>query len=84
MVSILFFPYSGIFNNIIIYYSFWGYLMESNHILFTLLSLIPFLIYIGFFVFVIYAIISSLHLMRQRNEYLKEIRNELKKSNGFN
>ena len=58
--------------------------MESNHILFTLLSLIPFLIYIGFFGFVIYAIISSLHLMRQRNEYLKEIRNELKKSNGFN
>ena len=57
--------------------------MESNHILFTLLSLIPFFIYIGFFVFVTYAISTSLKLMRQRNEYLKDIRNELKKSNGF-
>ena len=58
--------------------------METTYLLGTFLGLIPFLIYIGFFVFVLYAIGTSLTLMRQRNAHLKEIRDELKKNNGFN
>ena len=48
----------------------------------TFLSFLPLLIYLGFFILVIYAIISSIILMRQRNDYLKEIRDELKKHNN--
>lgn len=47
-------------------------------------AFIPFLIYLGFFIFVIYVLITALNLMKQRNEYLKEIRDELKKSNRDN
>lgn len=50
----------------------------------TFIGFLPLLIYLGFFILVIYAIISSIVLMRQRNEYLKEIRDELKKSNRDN
>ena len=48
----------------------------------AILGLLPLLIYLGFFILVIYAIISSIILMRQRNDYLKEIRDELKKRNN--
>ena len=48
----------------------------------AILSLLPLLIYLGFLILVIYAIISSIILMRQRNDYLKEIRDELKKHNN--
>jgi len=50
----------------------------------TFLSFIPLLIYLGFYILVIYAIISTIVLMRQRNEYLKEIRDDLKKRNMSN
>lgn len=58
--------------------------METSYLLDILFRILPFLIFIAPYVFVIYAILTSLNLMKQRNEYLKEIRNELKKSNGFN
>lgn len=46
------------------------------------MALLPLLIYLGLFILVIYAIISTLILMRRRNDYLKEIRDELKKYNN--
>lgn len=55
-----------------------------KNIAINLIAFIPLLIYLGFFALVIYVIITSLNLMRQRNAYLKEIRDELKKNNGFN
>ena len=48
------------------------------------INIIPFLIYIGFFFFIIYFFISILNYMRQRNDVLKELRDELKKSNRDN
>lgn len=45
------------------------------------LRLIPFLLYLGFLLFVFYIIFMILNLMKQRNEYLKDIRDEIKKSN---
>ncbi len=50
----------------------------------TFFTFLPLLIYFAFFGFVIYAIIATLNAMKQRNEYLREIRNELKKSNQDN
>ena len=45
------------------------------------IAYIPILIYLGFFVFVIYSIITCLKLMKERNDHLREIRDELRKSN---
>ncbi|MEH7180242.1 hypothetical protein [Neobacillus vireti] len=46
------------------------------------LGLIPILLYLGILVFAIYVVITILKLMKQRNEYLKEIRDEIKKNNS--
>lgn len=47
----------------------------------SLLAIIPFLIYIGIIAFVICAIITFLKLMREKNGYLKDIRDEIRKQN---
>ena len=52
--------------------------------LFALLGLIPIFLYVGILIFAIYTVLTILKLMKQRNEYLKEIRDELKQSNGSN
>lgn len=44
----------------------------------------PLLIVIAFWIFVIYMVITAVKLMRERNQYLKEIRDELRKSNHGN
>ena len=49
--------------------------------IFSFIAIIPILIYFGIFVFAIYVVLTILNLMKQRNEYLKEIRDEIKKSN---
>lgn len=48
------------------------------------LVIIPILIYSGIFVFAIYIVLTILNLMKQRNEYLKEIRDDIKKSKRLN
>lgn len=45
----------------------------------SLLVFFPFLIYWGIIIFGIYAVLTILKSAKQRNEYLKEIRDELKK-----
>jgi heme exporter protein D len=42
-----------------------------------------FLISIAVPIFFIYVAITIMKLMKQKNEYLKDIRNELKKNNSF-
>lgn len=44
----------------------------------------PLLIVIAFWIFVIYMVITAVKLMRERNQYLKEIRDELRKNNHGN
>ncbi|WP_170287650.1 hypothetical protein [Aquibacillus halophilus] len=44
---------------------------------FALLGIFNILIYLGLVVFGIYAVITMLNLMRERNETLKQIRDEL-------
>ncbi|MED2737619.1 hypothetical protein [Bacillus toyonensis] len=48
----------------------------------NLLAVIPFLIYVGIIAFLICAIITFLKLMREKNEYLKDIRDEIRKQNN--
>lgn len=48
------------------------------------LAIIPILIYLGIFGFAIYVVLTILNLMKQRNEYLKEIRDDIKKSKRLN
>ncbi len=50
----------------------------------SLFALIPLLIYLGFFIFIVYVVVTILKLMRQKNEYLKEIRDELRINNSVN
>jgi hypothetical protein len=50
----------------------------------SLFGLISILVYLGIIVFIIYAAITILKLMKQKNEYLKDIRDEIKKSNSIN
>jgi len=50
----------------------------------SLFALIPLLMYLGFFIFVVYVVFTFLKLMRQKNEYLREIRDELRKNNSVN
>ncbi len=45
----------------------------------TLFSLVYLLFILGIFAFTIYVVITILNLMKQRNEYLKDIRDELRK-----
>lgn len=45
-------------------------------------GIVSILIYLGLFVFGIYVVITIIRLMKQRNDYLKDIREELKKSNN--
>ncbi|EJR46307.1 hypothetical protein [Bacillus paramycoides] len=45
------------------------------------LAVIPSLIYIGIIAFSICAIITVLKLMREKNGYLKDIRDEIRKQN---
>ena len=47
----------------------------------SLFAIVPILIYLGLFFFVIYAIITVLRLMREKNVYLKDIRDEMRKGN---
>ncbi|MGG0763174.1 hypothetical protein [Bacillus paramycoides] len=47
----------------------------------SLLAIVPFLVYIGIIAFAICAVITVLKLMRKKNEYLKDIRNEIRKQN---
>lgn len=49
----------------------------------SLLGLIPILIYIGIILFVIYAIAVGLRLMKEKNEYLKDIRDEMRKETSI-
>ncbi len=46
------------------------------------LGIIPILIYLGILIFAIYVAITILKLMKQKNEYLKEIRDEIRKNNN--
>ena len=50
----------------------------------SLFGLISILVYLGIIVFIIYVALTILKLMKQKNEYLKEIRDEIKKSNSIN
>lgn len=47
----------------------------------TLISLIPILFYLAIFLFVVYAIAVSLRLMKERNQYLRDIRDEMRQDN---
>lgn len=48
----------------------------------ALFGIVNILIYLGIAVFGIYVVITIIRLMKQRNDYLKEIHEELKKSNN--
>lgn len=48
----------------------------------SFLPLVSILIFLAIIVFVIYIIVTILKLMKQDNEYLKEIRDELRKNNS--
>ncbi|WP_181161981.1 MULTISPECIES: hypothetical protein [Bacillaceae] len=50
----------------------------------SLLGLISILVYLGIIVFIIYVALTILKLMKQKNEYLKDIRDEIKKNNSIN
>lgn len=50
----------------------------------SLFGLISILVYLGIIVFIIYVALSILKLMKQKNEYLKDIRDEIKKNNSIN
>lgn len=45
----------------------------------SILGIIPFLLYLGILGFGIYAVLAIIKSAKQRNEYLKEIRDEMKK-----
>ncbi|WP_399631197.1 hypothetical protein [Sporosarcina sp. SG10008] len=45
----------------------------------SILGIIPFLLYLGILGFGIYAVVAIIKSAKQRNEYLKEIRDELRK-----
>ncbi|MBE5108566.1 hypothetical protein IGI01_25980 [Bacillus thuringiensis] len=47
----------------------------------NLLAIIPFLIYIGIITFVICTIITCIKIMREKNEYIRDIRDEIRKLN---
>jgi TM2 domain-containing membrane protein YozV len=47
-------------------------------LLFGLFQFFSVAIYLGTIIFAIYAVISILKLMKQKNEYLKDIRDELR------
>ncbi|EJS46250.1 hypothetical protein [Bacillus nitratireducens] len=47
----------------------------------SLLAIIPFLIYIGSITFAICTIITCIKIMREKNEYIKDIRDEIRKLN---
>lgn len=48
---------------------------------FNFLTLAPILIYLAFIIFGIYIAVSILKAMRERNTYLKDIRDEMRKKN---
>jgi len=48
----------------------------------ALFGFVNILIYLAVAVFAIYVVITIITLMKQRNDYLKEISEELKKSNN--
>lgn len=48
------------------------------------LGIIPILINLGILIFAIYFAVTILKIFKQKNEYLKEIRDELKKNNRVN
>jgi len=45
----------------------------------AIMGILPVLIYLGMLVFGVYAVLAILKSAKQRNEYLKEIRDELRK-----
>ncbi|MEK4404516.1 hypothetical protein MKZ26_08695 [Sporosarcina sp. FSL K6-6792] len=45
----------------------------------SILGIIPFLLYLGILGFGIYAVVAIIKSAKQRNEYLKEIRDEMRK-----
>lgn len=45
----------------------------------ALLGILPILIYLGILGFGIYAVLAIIKSAKQRNEYLKEIRDEMRK-----
>jgi len=47
----------------------------------SLLAIIPFLIYIGIIAFAICTIITCIKIMREKNAYIKDIRDEIRKLN---
>ncbi|WP_156185489.1 hypothetical protein [Bacillus sp. LK2] len=47
----------------------------------SLLAIVHFLVYIGIIAFAICAVITVLKLIREKNEYLKDIRDEIRKQN---
>ena len=47
----------------------------------TFVGIIPILINLGLLVFAIYVAINILKLMKQKNDYLKEIRDVIRKNN---
>ncbi|WP_201741251.1 hypothetical protein [Pradoshia eiseniae] len=47
----------------------------------TFVAIIPILINLGLLVFAIYVAINILNLMKQKNDYLKEIRDVIRKNN---
>jgi tellurite resistance protein TehA-like permease len=49
-----------------------------------LLTFIPILLYLAIFLFVLYIVLTIVRLMRERNQYLKDIRDELRKGNNSN
>lgn len=50
----------------------------------VLVGMIPILINLGILIFSIYIAVTILKLMKQKNEYLREIRDELRKNNSVN
>ncbi|WP_338653265.1 hypothetical protein V6B14_16450 [Sporosarcina psychrophila] len=45
----------------------------------SILGIIPFLLYLGILGFGIYAVVAIIKSAKQRNEYLKEIRDEMRR-----
>ncbi len=48
------------------------------------LGIIPIIIYLGILIFAIYVTSTFIKLMKQKNDYLKDIRDEIRKNNSVN
>ncbi|WP_455675977.1 hypothetical protein [Pradoshia sp.] len=50
----------------------------------ALLGFIPLLINLGILIFSVYVAVTIIKIMKQKNEYLREIRDEMRKNNRVN